>query len=195
MRNFVPKLVYYPNPKLFTKCNLIDFSKTSLKSINQIVLEMKTQILNIKGFYENNCIGMSANQIGYDCSLFIISKYPKSEKEKTKFYDVFINAEIVELSKKEVFKWEGCISDRDHLLLISRPEIIKVKFYNIKGELEVKELSPIKSRICQHEMDHINGIDLYSRKIIEKVRIKDLETNSNLYDKFLEQSQAKGYLI
>lgn len=194
--NFISKLLYYPDKRLLTECNNLDFQLFSYEKINTIFNELISEIKNIKGFYDGNCVGLSANQIGYNYKLFIVSKFPKSEKLKNKAFDIYINPEIVEYSLNEVLKWEGCISDKENLLLIKRPEVIKLKYYDIKGNIRTDILPVAKSRIVQHEMDHLNGVDFYDKlKIYDKVNIKKLDADPFYYDKWLEKELEREYLI
>ena len=72
---------------------------------------MKNTIDNIEGFYSGNTLGISANQVGYNLKIMMISKYPRHPYKRNKLYDVLINPEIIKLSEEEKLFWEGCISD------------------------------------------------------------------------------------
>jgi peptide deformylase len=69
---------------------------------------MKENILKIEGIHKNS-LGLSANQIGYDKRIILISKYP-TLKLMRKFFDAIINPEILEYSEDKTLKWEACLS-------------------------------------------------------------------------------------
>ncbi len=227
---FNSKLVFRPNTILTTPTMKIDFANTfkntnsnkktnhnsdpdnlsttipsTLKTIpynpnylNRVINDIKDEINNLKGFYEGNCFGVSANQIGYNIHLFLIRKYPLSPKLKQT--DVIINGEIIETSKSTSLKWEGCISDKENLLLIERPESIKIKYNDINGNIKREWLKPVRSRIAQHEIDHCEGIDIYTRKIVDVIEINKLYDsvsgkNTMMIEEWYDKQISKGYLF
>jgi len=67
--------------------------------------------MNVTGNYEKTSLGLSANQIGYDKRIMIISKYPSTNSLKNLFFDALINPEIINFSQEKNIKWEGCLSE------------------------------------------------------------------------------------
>jgi len=189
------KIVYHPNKILFTPCRPIDVSEKNRNLIKQILKEMKYTMQNITGFYEDNCLGLAANQIGYNYKIMIISKYPKIDRLKNKVVDIMINPEITYFSDLDNLKWEGCISDKNNMLLIQRPEIVKIKYIDENFEKKEKLLSEIHSRIVQHEIDHLNGIDLYDRNIFDKISIKSLEEDEQTYKEWFEEARLRNFFF
>ena len=54
--------------------------------------------------FDNGGIGLSANQVGYDCSVFVM-------KGQNKEQSMFIaNPEILEVSEDKVLMEEGCLT-------------------------------------------------------------------------------------
>jgi peptide deformylase len=189
------KLVYHPNKILFTPCRPIEINDKNKILIKQILKDMKHTMQNITGFYEDNCLGLAANQVGYNYKIMIISKYPKIENLKTKVVDIFINPDVSYFSDVNCLKWEGCVSDKKNMLLIQRPEIIKVKYIDENFERKEKLLSPIHSRIVQHEMDHLSGIDIYDKNIVDKIPIKTLEENDKFFSEWYEDAKKKNFFF
>jgi peptide deformylase len=70
----------------------------------------------------------------------------------------FINPEIVEVSKKDSAYNEGCLSFPGARSEVIRPEMVKVKFLNEKGEEKLEEMHGLLATCIQHEIDHLNGI-------------------------------------
>jgi peptide deformylase len=195
MKNFTSKVLYYPDKRLLTKCEDIDFQIFDIIKLKSLFLEITKEIQSIKGFYQGNCIGMSANQLGYNYNIFVVSKFPKSETQKNKFFEMYINPEIVESSDNQVLKWEGCVSDKQNLLLLRRPEFITLKYFDIKGRMHIDKLPQAKSRIIQHEMDHLNGVDFYKTKIFDQVQIEVLDGDSTFLTQWIENELEREYLI
>jgi peptide deformylase len=73
-----------------------------------IIKNMKETILNVEGIQKNS-LGISANQIGYDKRIILITKYPTIKLMK-KFFEALINPEILEYSEDKSLKWEACLS-------------------------------------------------------------------------------------
>jgi peptide deformylase len=94
---------------LLTKCKEVLFPLDN--KVKECIKEMRNTIDNVEGFYGGNTIGVSANQLGYDYQIMIISKYPGNPKLKNKYFDIIINPSIMNKSIEESIFWEGCISD------------------------------------------------------------------------------------
>lgn len=128
------------------------------KEIKKIVNEMKKIVTKYNG------VGLAANQIGIDLSIFIA-------KPKNKFY-VFINPEIIE-GKKETVKEEGCLSIENKWGFVKRFEEVKIKYQDIKGKTRTLKAKGLLAHIIQHEIDHLNGV-LFIDKALE---IYEIESN------------------
>ena len=92
----VLEVVNYGDPILRKKCQPVnDFSK--LPSFVEDLFDT---------MYEEEGIGLAANQVGVDMNLFIIDIAHTDEKE---FPRIFINGEITKSYGESVFS-EGCLS-------------------------------------------------------------------------------------
>jgi len=106
----------------------------------------------INTMIENNGIGLAANQVGVLKRIIIVLIDDKPS--------VMINPEIVEFSKEFSLMDEGCLSIPETYLPISRAEIIKVKYRDLKGKPHFETYSGLTSRIIQHEVQHLDGITM-----------------------------------
>ena len=130
----VLEVVHYGDPILRKKCNSVkDFSK--LESLLNDMFDT---------MYEENGIGLAANQVGFDMNLFIIDISGIEEDEKTR---VFINGEIINSEGESWFE-EGCLSIPDIRLNVKRPDIIRFK-YQLKNKCQITFI------INQAETDYI----------------------------------------
>ena len=165
----VLEVVHYGDPILRKKCNSVkDFSK--LESLLNDMFDT---------MYEENGIGLAANQVGFDMNLFIIDISGIEEDEKTR---VFINGEIINSEGESWFE-EGCLSIPDIRLNIKRPDIIKFKYQDEKGQEFEEDFDGLLARAIQHEVDHLNGVFIVDRvskseKMSVAKELKDIEKNS-----------------
>ena len=96
-------------------------------------------------------VGLSANQVGIDASVFVIGVDDFR-------LDVF-NPKIIS-STGECDYNEGCLSYIGVQIKIKRPEEITVEFYNAKGEKQERTLGGLTARIFLHEYDHMQGVTI-----------------------------------
>ena len=165
----VLEVVPYGAPILRKKCNSVkDFSK--LESLLNDMFDT---------MYEENGIGLAANQVGFDMNLFIIDISGIEEDEKTRG---FINGEIINSEGESWFE-EGCLSIPDIRLNVKRPDIIKFKYQDEKGQEHEEDFDGLLARAIQHEVDHLNGVFIVDRvskseKMSVAKELKDIEKNS-----------------
>jgi len=109
---------------------------------------------------EHNGVGLAANQVGKDLSIFVIDK--KLAEENT-VPDAFINPEITEYSKEYGETEEGCLSIPDYWAPIKRSKKIKIKFIDENGTKQKIKAKGFLARVLQHETDHLSGITIKDR--------------------------------
>ena len=74
-----------------------------------------------------------------------------------------INPEIIETSGEQIGE-EGCLSGIGESGIVRRPNVVKVRAYNRKGQLFEIEGEELLARAFCHEIDHLDGI-LYVDKV------------------------------
>ena len=74
-----------------------------------------------------------------------------------------INPEIIETSGEQIGE-EGCLSLPGKVAVVKRPNVVKVRAYNRKGQLFEIEGEELLARAFCHEIDHLDGI-LYVDKV------------------------------
>ena len=139
------RVVKYGNPILRVKSkpvNEID------DSIRQLAADM------IETMQDSEGIGLAASQISKSIALFVIDMSLITDDGKPM---AVINFEILETNGQISFE-EGCLCIPEVRENVKRPEIIKVKYLDIDGNLHEEELDGLKARVFQHEFDHLNGI-------------------------------------
>ncbi|GIW64699.1 MAG: peptide deformylase [Patescibacteria group bacterium] len=166
------KIVTVPNPILSSKTKpVVNFDKKIKKIIDEMVETLEAQ-------NDPPGVGLAANQVGLDLSLFIIKPTKKSPVK------VFINPEIIKTvfdkdslydkkqSKKRLIKFEGCLSIPRIWGPIKRADKVLLKYQDENGKKYENWFSGFEATIIQHEVDHLNGIVFTQRS---------LEQNQKLY--------------
>lgn len=111
-------------------------------------IQIGTDLLDTLAFHRENCLGLAANMIGESKRIIVVSMG---------FVDlVMFNPKV--LSQKELYQTEeSCLS-----LTGSRPTErfaeIKVEYYDHNWRRKSLTLSGLPAQICQHELDHLEGI-------------------------------------
>lgn len=160
------KIIYYGDPVL----------REVSKEVTEITDETR-KILDemLETMREESGVGLAANQVGLTQRFFVCEAEGKVKK--------IINPEIVEAGEEEVEMEEGCLSIPGIYKRVKRPEKIKVKYLNEKGETVEEELDGFWARVFQHELDHLDGV-----LFIDKLS----PLNKRLISKKLAQIKKEG---
>jgi len=108
-------------------------------------------------------VGLSANQIGLDKSMF--AAYFTDEYGKQHEY-MLINPKLVSHSVAMIYlrEGEGCLSvNRPVKGYVPRYKKIRLKAFDPDGNEVTLSLKGYAAIVVQHEMDHLNGIMFYDR--------------------------------
>jgi len=114
----------------------------------------------IETMYDDDGIGLSANQVGLSLRFFIIGM---NAFEDDRSDSIFINPEILETSEELWDYEEGCLSVPGIREYVTRPLTIKVKYLDDRGQEHEEVLTDLAARVFQHEYDHLNGIFFVDR--------------------------------
>lgn len=143
---------------------------------------------------EEDGVGIAAPQIGVPLRIFIVShrafefvendindeslhetEVPSQKKQRAKDM-VFINPEIIKLSRKKVWVPEGCLSVRWLYGETSRSDKATVRAYDEHGKLFTRGGSGLMAQLFQHETDHLNGILFIDHaRNVEKITKEEIE--------------------
>ena len=137
--------------------------------IRRIIADMKKALAG-----EKDGVAIAAPQIGEALQIFVVSgiviemierkkknadvKIETDLKEKNLNDLVFINPEIIKLSKEKVWMEEGCLSCRYLYGKMKRSKKAVVRAYDENGKIFERGGSELLAQIFQHETDHLNGI-------------------------------------
>ena len=121
----------------------------TIKKIDENILDLAQQM--IQTMEKANGIGLAANQVGKDLKMFVLPKDLLSKQ-------IFINPEILKLSKKTKIMEEGCLSLPGLEKLVKRSTSLKIKALDENNKEFKLKIKGIPARVIQHEIDHLNGI-------------------------------------
>lgn len=143
------KINTIPNPNLLKPCFKVTNFDNSLKLIAQDLVETLRE-------HFNDGIGLAANQLGYDKSIFAI-EYKGSDGKEIFPLQFFVNPKIIKYSDEIETADEGCLSIPNIFLPVERAKKILFKAQDLDGKTIKIAASDLLARLIQHETDHLNG--------------------------------------
>jgi len=89
-----------------------------------------------------------------------------NEWKKILFYEEMVNPEIIEYSDTTNIDLEGCLSLPWLEANVKRYDSIKVKYLNKNWDKKIMDSEMMNARIIQHEIDHLDGILYWDKKVV-----------------------------
>jgi peptide deformylase len=115
-------------------------------------------------------VALAAPQVGSSLRMFVIAgkafKEDAPEDAPAEEDKVFINPELVKLSRAKREMSEGCLSVRGKYGTVMRHEKASVRAWDEQGKVFTYNGSGLIAHIFQHEVDHLDGI-LYVDKAVK----------------------------
>lgn len=176
MRTILPQ---EKNPALRMVASAIPLDEIGSAHIRTLIEEMKHLLSK-----EKHGVALAASQVGEPIRLFIVSGAALSHGARTSPDEpdadeseeaadgpllpdqVYINPEIVKMSRSKKDKHEGCLSIRGKWGMVPRAEKVTLRAYDEHGARINRGASGFLAHIFQHEMDHLDAI-LYTDKAKE----------------------------
>jgi len=160
------KILHYPHPLLFRRAAKVD-------DIGRYLAEVAEKMLRLMA--ESNGVGLAANQVGLDMRMFVANITGEPEDAI-----VMINPEIVERSGQHAAE-EGCLSFPNVFGKVVRHAEVVVEYRDLSGKMRAVQATEIFARVCQHEVDHLDGIIFVTRmsagdRTVNSGRLKELES-------------------
>ncbi len=172
-------IVQEGDPILRKKAKPVAVKDIGSKKIADVIKRMKNALAN-----EDFGVAIAAPQIGEPLRIFVIAGKAFLSDEETKGFDeeekaklpdlVFINPELLRVSKKVREMSEGCLSVRSKYGTVMRHEKAAVKAIDEHGKAFTYQGAGLIGHIFQHEMDHLEGI-LYVDKTVALEEDEDLK--------------------
>jgi peptide deformylase len=95
-------------------------------------------------------VGLAGPQVGESLRLVVIEYDENLYK--------LVNPEIVWHSSETITDDEGCLSIPGYIGAVTRASKVRVRAKNERGKAVTFEAEDWLARICQHEIDHLDGI-------------------------------------
>ncbi len=153
-------IVQKESPVLRSLAERVNVSDIATAKIQTLLQDLKQALDSQK-----DGVAIAAPQIAVPLRVFVVSgraiqNTSKDADQSEKIYPdlIFINPEIVKLSRKRDVLEEGCLSVRYLYGKVSRAEKATVKAYDENGKLFTRGATGLLAQIFQHEVDHLNGI-------------------------------------
>ncbi len=141
--------------------------RKTCKTVNGVSLRTKLLIKDmLDTMYEANGVGLAAPQVG------ILKRIVVIDTDGTPY--VLINPEILEVSGEQT-GYEGCLSVPGKSGIVTRPNYVKVKAMNERGEEYVLEGEELLARAICHECDHLDGVLYIDKTEGALVNTEDME--------------------
>jgi peptide deformylase len=126
-----------------------DVLRKKCREVDQIDERLLTLIEDMKEtMYDADGVGLAAPQVGVLKRLFVVDIGDGPL--------VFINPEIIETSGSQIDE-EGCLSLPGETEEVMRPNYVRARALNEKGEEFEIEGEELLARAILHEYDHLNG--------------------------------------
>ncbi|MDD2785316.1 MAG: peptide deformylase [Patescibacteria group bacterium] len=165
----IKEIIQIGNPLLKRKTELV--TKFDSMETRRVIKSL------VDSLRYHDLIGIAASQIGEKSRIFVTevrkTKYRNLKNDKLR---VYINPDIIWLSKKQIIIYEGCGSVAYAKLFapVKRPEKIIVEACDENGNKFTLKADGMLSRVIQHEYDHLNGIE-FTEKITDIKKIMSSE--------------------
>ena len=160
------ELTYHPDPVLRKKASVVE-------AITDEVTARVGEMFEL--MYERRGVGLAAPQVSWSVQLCVINPTPEDRSNEI----VCVNPVIAEASGEQIAE-EGCLCFPEVHGNVQRSTHVTVRYYDLEGHRMEVAADGLMARICQHEIDHLQG-----RLIIDRMtpasraavqgRLKELE--------------------
>lgn len=120
--------------------------------VNDRILELIDDMFDT--MYEANGVGLAAPQVGVLKRIVVIDVAGEDEEPQPL---VLINPEIIERSGEQTGE-EACLSLPGVFGIVTRPNVVKVHFFDENMEQYELEGEELLARAICHECDHLDGV-------------------------------------
>ncbi len=142
------------NPILRGVASPVSLTDVGTPRLTEILTRMKEALAA-----EADGVALAAPQIGVPLRIFVVAGFILRKKKETTMPPdrVFINPEILSMSKEKVWLEEGCLSVRYLYGEVERAKKAKIRAYDEHGKRFTVGASGLLAQIFQHETDHLDG--------------------------------------
>jgi peptide deformylase len=153
-------ILEFPDPRLRTRARPVEEFDAALK---QLVADM------LETMYRAPGIGLAATQINVHRQLIVMDISKDNDQPQVYINPVILSKDAVEVSE------EGCLSVPNVFEEVERAASVRVRAWDVDGQVFERDLDGLASVCLQHEMDHLLGklfVDYLSGLKRERIRRK-----------------------
>jgi len=169
------KIILYPDPRLKRVSTDVIFD-ASLHGLIKRMFEV---------MHEARGVGLAAPQLGVNQRLFVVNPTGKPEDDRA-----FINPILFDAEGEEIAE-EGCLSLPGIHVNVPRATSLRIQAQDPQGNPFERLEAAYAARICQHELDHLNGI-LLTDRMGPTARLEHRKTLKDLEDQFAAANSSDG---
>jgi peptide deformylase len=140
----------------------------------QFLNDMRETLADAKG------AGLAGPQVFGNQRVFLAGVLPPAEENGPRGLEIFINPRITAVSPQQAEAWEGCLSFPELLVLVPRPQGVRITYLDGLGKECTLELADFPARVVQHELDHLNGVLTIDRAVSSRNIVKASEIEAVL---------------
>lgn len=156
MLNSVLKLVHFKSASLSEVAREVEELEFG-ESLEDVMSEMAVSMYGHRG------VGLAGPQIGDNRRIFVVDLSYVVGQDYGHDLVKMVNPQVVSSSVEEAKAEEGCLSYPGMAVRVSRPVGVHVKYFTPLGDEVSRTFTDWQARVVMHEMDHLDGITLYSR--------------------------------
>ena len=149
-----------------------------VKEVTPRIRELVEDMLET--MYDANGVGLAAPQVGILKRIVVIDVSPEADDPI-----VMINPEILETDGEQT-GYEGCLSLPGKSGVVTRPNYVKAKAFDLDMNEYIIEGEELLARAICHELDHLDG-----HMYVEKVE-GELVDNEELMAQQEAEAEAEG---
>jgi peptide deformylase len=139
-------IIVAPDPRLKQRAEAVVRVDAQLRRLMDSMLET---------MHAANGIGLAAPQVGVLKRVIVVDI---SQPEEPAQPYRMANPEIVWHTSEMATGEEGCLSLPEHFGEVTRPEGVRVRYIDEKGEERELEARGLLAKCVQHEIDHLEGL-------------------------------------
>ena len=109
----------------------------------------------------NEGVGIAAPQVGVLRRMVAVQRFDKQGEP----FEFFLNPEIVALMGEQKFGGEGCLSVPNQYGQVARSQQIVLRYRDCNFVEHTDTISGFTAVICQHEVDHLDGVLYIDKKL------------------------------
>jgi peptide deformylase len=140
------QILIHPDPRLKKLCAPVPDISDEIRVLGADMLET---------MYAAPGIGLAAPQVGVLDRVIALDCVKEDGEAPSPL--VMVNPEVIQNSDEMNTYDEGCLSIPDQYADVTRPAEVRVRWLDLDGNLQERDMDGLWATCVQHEIDHLNG--------------------------------------